>query len=153
MFVCPATAFGLAAIAAAIVRSQQPYDHGWWLVAYLALVGTISQLALGAGQLTFAGGPAATPRASRVFGAEIVLWNLGATLVPVGVLVGTSAVVEAGSVILLTALVLFAAGTRVPRVPGVRIHRFWLYGYRGVVVCLSASVVVGTGLAGALPWQ
>jgi hypothetical protein len=50
-------AFTLAAVAVAAARSQQPFDHGW-LVAYLALVGGLTQLIAGAGQF-------ATPRAVR----------------------------------------------------------------------------------------
>jgi Tfp pilus assembly protein PilN len=34
-----------------------------------------------------------------------------------------------------------------------RDHRFWLYAYGAIVIFLAGSVVVGTGLADALPWQ
>jgi hypothetical protein len=40
-------------IAAAVVRSQQPFEHGWWLAAYLALVGALSQFLLVSGQRAF----------------------------------------------------------------------------------------------------
>jgi NAD-dependent dihydropyrimidine dehydrogenase PreA subunit len=57
LFAGPAAVFALAA-AAAVVRSGQPFGHGWWLVAFLALVGGLSQVALGGGQRALAGAPA-----------------------------------------------------------------------------------------------
>jgi hypothetical protein len=41
----------------------------------------------------------------------------------------------------------------VPRRRGARDHRFWLYAYRAVAIFLAGSVIVGTGLAEALPRQ
>jgi hypothetical protein len=77
-----------------------------------------------------------------------VLWNLGAVMVPIGVLAGAPGVVAVGSLVLLAALALFAAATSAPP----RDHTFWLYAYRAIVLFLCGSVIVGTGLADALPW-
>jgi hypothetical protein len=41
----------------------------------------------------------------------------------------------------------------VPRRRAGRDHRFWLYAYWAVAIFLVGSVIVGTGLADALPWQ
>jgi hypothetical protein len=142
-----AAAFSLAAVAVAIVRSRQPFDHGWWLVAYFGLVGGLSQLILGAGQFAVV----ARSAGQRVFAGQLVLWNFGAVLVPIGVLAGAPGVVAVGSVVLLAALALFAAATGVPRHRGGRDHRFWLHAYRAVAIFLAGSVIVGTGLADALP--
>jgi hypothetical protein len=68
LFAGLAGAFTLAAAAVATVRSQQPLDHGWWLVAYLALVGGLSQLIVGAGQFAL-GAASAGP---RVLARELV---------------------------------------------------------------------------------
>ena len=153
LFAVPAGAFAVAAVAAALARSQQPFDHGWWLVAYLALVGGLSQLILGVGQLTLGAGLDLASRGRRVLAAGLVLWNLGTVLVPVGVFAGAQRVVALGSVALLAALALFAAATVEPRRGHTRDYRFWLYGYRAVLIALVGSVIVGTGLAEALPWQ
>jgi hypothetical protein len=99
-FAGPAAAFTLAVIAAPLVRSRQPSDHGWWLVGYLALVGGLSQLMLGAGQFALG----ALSVGPRVLAGELVFWNLGAMLVPVGVFAGAPGVVAVGSVVLLSAL-------------------------------------------------
>jgi hypothetical protein len=99
-FAGPAAAFTLAAVAVALVRSRQPFDHGWWLVGYLALVGGLSQLMLGAGQFALG----ALSVGPRVLAGELVFWNLGAMLVPVGVFAGAPGVVAVGSVVLLSAL-------------------------------------------------
>jgi hypothetical protein len=148
----PAAVFALAAAAAAVVRSGQPFDHGWWLVAYLALVGSLSQAALCWGQRALAG-CLATWRGGRVLVGELVLWNLGTVLVPVGVFAGAPAVVTVGSVALLAALALFAAATSALPDRGPDDHRFRLYAYRAVIIFLIGGVLVGTGLAEALPWQ
>jgi hypothetical protein len=131
----------------AIIRSQVSFDHGWWLVAYLALVGALSQLILGSGQLSL-GTAFAGP---RILASEVVLWNLGVVLVPVGVFAGAPGLVAVGSVVLLSALALFATATSVPPPRRAGDHR--LDAYRAVVIFLAGSVVVGTGLAKALPWQ
>jgi hypothetical protein len=88
-----------------------------------------------------------------VLAGQLVLWNLGAVLVPVGVLAGAPGVVAVGSVALLAALALFAAATGTPQRRGARDPRFWLYAYRALAIFLAGSVIVGSGLAEALPWQ
>jgi hypothetical protein len=153
LFGAPAAAFALAAILAGVVRSQHPFDHGWWLVAYLALVGALSQLILGAGQQTFAADLPRPSLSGRTVGAELALWNAGAVIVPVGVFVETPRVVAAGSVLLHAALALFAAATDISEARRARDHGVSLYVYRVAVILLAASVLVGTGLADALPWQ
>jgi hypothetical protein len=97
LFAGPAVVFALAAAAAAVVRSVQPFDHGWWLVAFLALVGGLSQVALGGGQRALTGCRVPTRPAGRVLVAELVLWNLGTVVVPVGVFAGAPAVVVVGA--------------------------------------------------------
>jgi hypothetical protein len=149
----PAAVFALAAAAVAVARSGQPFEHGWWLVAFLGLVGGLSQVALGEGQRALAGCRVPTRPAGRVLVAELVLWNLGTVVVPVGVFAGAPAVVAVGSVALLAALALFAATTRTPPGRDPDDHRSSLYAYRAVIIFLAGSVLVGTGLAEALPWQ
>ena len=114
LYTAAAAAFLLAAAALAVVRSVQPFDHGWWLVSYLALVGGVSQLLLGGGRLMLAATRASGRRRRRTPWAELVLWNVGTLLVPVGVLADRAEVVAAGSVVFLVALALFAAASRTP---------------------------------------
>ena len=104
---------------------------------------------LGAGKFALGAGSAGR----HVLAGQLVLWNSGAVLVPIGVLAGAPGVVAVGSVVLLAALALFAAATSLPQRRGARDHRFWLHAYRVVAIFLAGSVIVGTGLADALPWQ
>jgi hypothetical protein len=88
--------------------------------------------------------PRPTPALLR---AQLVLWNLGSLTVPAGVLVDAPTLVTVGSVALLWALALFAAGAS-----GVRREvRVRAVVYLAIVVGLAASVVVGSALAGAVP--
>jgi hypothetical protein len=114
----------------------------------------VAQLLLGAGRVALAATRASAHRRRRTPWAELVLWNVGTLLVPVGVLTDTAEVVAAGSVVLLVALALFAAASRTPAAAGpAGDRRSYLWAYRGLVAFLAGSVVVGAGLAEALPWQ
>jgi hypothetical protein len=122
-------------------------------VAYLALVGALSQFCLVAGQLALVRGLSGAGEDGRPLGTELGLWNLGTVLVPVGVFTDAPAVVALGSVVLLAALALFAARTDMTRVGRTQEERAWLYAYRTLVAVLTGSVLVGAGLGQAFPWQ
>jgi hypothetical protein len=143
----------VAALAAAVARSHQPFEHGWWLVAYLALVGALSQFLLASGQLAFIRTRCRIRRYGRLLRTELVLWNLGTVLVPAGVFATVPAVVALGSLSLLAALALFARATTIPRAGNPEAERRWLYAYRIFLVFLAGSVLVGTGLHDAFRWQ
>jgi hypothetical protein len=141
-------AFLAAAAPAAALRATQPFEHGWWLVAYLLLVGGLSQLLLGPGRtwlLSRVG--RSQPRVARLWG-ELVLWNVGTCAVPIGVFTDSASTVLAASAVLLIALIMYAAGlNRTDRGPGRLAGAYYL-----LVSFLFASVLVGTRLADALPW-
>ena len=108
--------------------------HSAWAVAYLVLVVGVAQIALGWGQAAVSG---AESRPARV-ASEALLFNLGSAGVIVGTLVGTTLLVDAGSVLLVVALWLFALAPR-----GVRVRLWQIVGYRVLIVFLALSVVVG----------
>jgi len=141
-----AAAFTVAAAVAAAVRIATPYAHAWWLVAYLALVGGLSQFLLGPGLSAIVRRSKRDAPSRRTSSAQLVLWNVGTALVAIAVLAGTSAGVIAGSVLLLAALGSFALSLR--RTGSVT--RGWPLGYLLLVLFLVSSVFTGAGLAGAL---
>jgi hypothetical protein len=127
----------------AAVNSAAPFGHGSWLAAYLVLVGGVAQVVLVTGPLALS----AKRPTSSVRRAQLVLWNLGSLVVPSGVLADAPALVSIGSVALLCALALFAAGAR-----GLgRDVRGRAVVYLALVVGLAVSVVVGSALADAAP--
>ena len=146
MFEGCAGAFTLAAVVAAVARIATPFGHGWWLVAYLALVGGLSQLLLGPGLRAIVRRSTRGAPTRRTSSAQLVLWNVGTALVAIAVLAGTSAGVIAGSVLLLAALGSFALSVRRTG----PVTRGWPLGYMLLVLFLASSVFTGAGLAGAL---
>lgn len=142
-----ATTFLAAAAVVAVIRATTQIDRGWWLVAYLSLVGGVAQLMLGPGLLALArlrGAPAPGPRAT---GTRLVLWNGGTLLVAAANLAGAMPGVVAGSVLLLAALALFTGDLRDlgPATGGAA--PWWVRGYALLLVFLAVSVAVGTVLA------
>jgi hypothetical protein len=152
-FAAAAALFVGTAIVVAIVHAITPVTRGWWLVAYLTLVGGTSQLLLGSGLTALAhraGAPAPSPVAST---SQFALWNVGTIVVAAADLVDAPAGVLAGSVVLLAALALFAADWRrihaTERHPALR----WHVAYVLLLAGLAVSTFIGTGLADALPGQ
>lgn len=134
-----------AAAGVAVVRSFEPFDHGIWLVAYLALVGWLAQLLLGRGQAELA--PVARPRVR----SEVLLWNVGVVLVPAGELADVRLLVAIGSVALIVALLLFLEVLRPDR--RARAGRPVLrQAYLGLLGFMAVSVVIGMWLSSDVPW-
>ena len=148
-------AAAFASLAAAgvvlLIRIAEPFNHGIWLVAYLALVGFLAQLLLGLGQtaLLSADSLGAPPRHARL--AQLLFWNLGVIAVPAGVLADTRLAVVAGSVSLLAALASFRTTVR-PALSAARpTHLAWAYVL--LLLAMSASTLIGTALAWDMPWS
>ena len=133
-------AAALAALLAAVLRTVDPLDHGIWLVSYLLLVGTAAQYLLSRGQASIAPG---TPIA--VLQAEALLWGVGVVTVPLGVVCDSRLLVVVGSAPLLAALFLF---NRATTGTGSRL----LPVYRGLLIFMTLSVLVGVALAWDIPW-
>jgi hypothetical protein len=145
--------FLVAADITAWLRATAPFEHGWWLVAYLTLVGSVAPLLLSRGRSRLLSQLRCAQPGRAWLCREVVLWNVGAVLVPVGVLTDGTAAVRAGSVLLLVALAMYAAGLlRSARSARSR-RSAWERVYYALVAFLVGSVAIGTGLADALPWQ
>lgn len=146
-FTICAVIFLVAAAALTAVRLTRPIDRGWWLVAYLSLVGGVSQLTLGPGLLALARARQAPAPAGSALVTRLVLWNVGTLLVAAANMVGVMPGVVAGSVILLAALALFTGDLRAVRAAASNAAPWWLRAYAFLLVFLILSVGVGTVLA------
>jgi hypothetical protein len=148
-----AALFVAAALVVAVVTAITPVSRGWWLVAYLTLVGGTSQLLLGAGLTALAHRAVAAAPSPAVSRAQFALWNVGTLAVAVADLADAPAGVTAGSALLLAALALFAAQWR--RVHATELHpaRRWHVLYVLLLAGLAVSTFIGAGLADALPGQ
>jgi hypothetical protein len=144
-------AFVIAAAAVGAANLVVPFERGWWLTAYLFLVGGLAQLLLIRGQEALTASPR-EPLASLVW-AQWGLWNAGTAIVAVADMAQVMAGVDAGSVALLLALVLYKVGARRGRAQVNRRASPLKYGYFALVVVLGGSVLLGSFLAGALPRQ
>jgi hypothetical protein len=139
--ICAAT-YLLLAVGVAILQSTAPFARGWWLVAYLILVGGLSQLLLAGGLLALAGRSTARPP-----WAGVLLWNAGTVCVAVADLAEKPVGVLAGSAGLYGALALFGTGWRRLEVRST----WWARGYVLLLGSLAVSVAIGAALAGAVP--
>lgn len=149
-FTICATLYLGAAAATTALNLNTPFTRGWWLVAYLSLVGGISQLLLGPGLLAIArsAGTAAPDRLLRTNGAQLVLWNLGTIIVAAASMARIPLGVPAGS-LLLTALALFTTAQHTLRraTDNTNIELPWLPAYTALRWFLALSVLVGNLLA------
>lgn len=148
-----AASFASAALVIAAVQVAAPITRGWWLVAYLFLVGGVSQLLLGPGLGAIARTAGARTTSPRAALGQLVLWNLGTAIVAVADLATAPAGVVFGSVLLLVALGSFGRSLRDVHATATRPARQWVLVYALLLVFLAGSVLVGTGLARAFPGQ
>jgi hypothetical protein len=150
VFATCATAFVAAALIVAIVHAALPITRGWWLVAYLALVGGLSQALLGNGLLSFVKRTRARGPGTLATAGQLALWNGGTVLVAVADLGDSASGLLTGSALLLGALSLFATSLRRAGASTRRPARRWIFAYTTLLVFLAGSVVTGAGLAGSL---
>jgi hypothetical protein len=147
-FFAAAACFLVAGIAVAVVRAVVPFAHGWWLVAYLVLVGGLAQALLGGGASRVSSADPGGPTTADLARWQLGLWNGGTVAVAAFDVLAASGGVLAGSVALLAALVLFSRAAVAMRAPprGRRTAVFLV-----LIAFLAVSVVVGCYLAYALP--
>jgi hypothetical protein len=148
-FVVGGAAYLTAAALVAAVHATAPVTRGWWLVAFLSLVGGVSQLLLGPGLLALARRSGARAPDASAAAAALVLWNVGTLAVAVADLASSMAGVVAGSALLVAALALFAGALRRARATARHPAPGWVGAYAVLLVFLAASVVVGVLLARA----
>jgi len=144
-------AFVIAAAVVGTANVVAPFERGWWLTSYLFLVGGLAQLLLMRGQEALTTGPREPP--ASLAWAQWGLWNAGAAIVAVADMAQVMAGVDAGSVLLLLALVLYQLEARRGHLESERRASALGYGYAALVVALGGSVFLGSFLAGALPGQ
>jgi hypothetical protein len=147
-----AVGFVGAAVVVAVVNAIAPVAHGWWLVAYLALVGGLSQALLGTGPAAVVAAAGARQPGEAATWSGLALWNTGTLVVAIADLADAPAGVLTGSVLLLTALGVFAMRLRTIVTARLRLS-LWVVGYALLLVFLAGSVLVGAALAEALPGQ
>ncbi len=146
-------AFLAAGVIAAVVRGLVVFAHGWWLVAYLVLVGALAQVLLGLGELWLAALTGTECPREATLRWQLVLWNAGTVAVAVADLARAPAAVLAGSVASLAAVALFgrAPASRAASARGRAAAQD--AAYLLLVAALAASAMIGCYLAHALPGQ
>lgn len=148
-FTICATLFLCAAVVVAALNFSTPFTRGWWLVAYLSLVGGIAQLLLGPGLLAIAW-PTSTeaPRATvPSMSTQLVLWNTGTVIVAVASMARIPIGVPAGSLLLFAALALFTTRQRAVREAAGEAMLGRHRAYTALRWFLALSVIVGNLLA------
>lgn len=146
-FVLGAAAYLAAGAVVAVVHSLSPLTRGWWLVAFLSLVGSVSQLLLGLGLVALRRRKSAPRGLRRTAWTELVLWNSGTAVVAIADLASSLEGVIGGGMLLWAALVLFAADLRALSEWSPAPPRRWIRTYSVLLAFLALSVVVGILLA------
>lgn len=119
-FVACSAAFAAAAVVIATVQFAAPIMRGWWLAAYLFLVGAVSQSFLGPGLGVIARKVGAEGPVAQTTGAQLILWNVGTLIVAVADIATAPNGILFGSFLLLVALASFSVSLRAPRVTALR---------------------------------
>ena len=139
--------FAVAALIVIAWNAGWPIERGWWLAAYLFLVGCGSQLLLGAGQFALAARRGTIPPSRALAWTQLALWNFGTVTVAVADMARALAGVAVGSGILMMSLALFLFGARPAGSMATREARSLELRYLALLLFLAGSVVVGTALA------
>jgi hypothetical protein len=147
IFAVPGVLFLIAAAVTAIINSRTPFAHGWWLAAYLGLVGGVAQLLLGPGLIAIANRASVSVPVLRYSVAEFALWNVGTLIVAVADLAAAPGGVLIGSVLLVVALALFTRELQSMHAKSQPVTRMWRGMYAFLLAFLAVSTVVGTVLA------
>jgi len=121
------------------VTAHAPTQGTAWAVAYLVLVGGLTQVLFGAGRALLSSPP---PSSARIV-TEFVGWNAANAAVLLGTLASIPAVLYVGAAMLIAELGLLVHGGR----GGDDTHRWVLYVYRGLALLIGISVPVGLVLA------
>lgn len=127
----------------AAVTAPKPTEHSTWAAAYLVLVGGVAQIGLALGQAMFS-----ARTSTRLVAVQSVGWNVGNAAVLGGTLLGVTVLVDAGCALLVMALVLLGRGVSPAGArPAAGGAKWYLYGYRLLVLILLISIPVGLVLA------
>lgn len=116
---------------------RHPASDLIWLSAYLVLVFGVAQIVFGGGQGLLCD---RSPRDGWV-AAEWVVFNLGNLGVIIGTLSASFPLVLGGTILFVTGIGMFLAGTRG------RVRPLWLAGYRALLGLIFISSLVGLALA------
>ena len=135
------------------VQFTVPFTRGWWLAAYLFLVGGVSQSLLGPGLSVIARRADARGPAAKTMRAQLVTWNAGTLIVAVADLATAPSGILLGSFLLLVALASFTRSLGTARATALQPMPRWFTSYALLVLFLAGSVLVGTALGNALPGQ
>lgn len=142
------TTAAAAAVADAITGEARLH----WLALHLALLGGVSQLVLGAGQLFVCAFLATSPPSKRLVAAQLAVWNAGTLAVAIGVPTSTEPLVDAGGILLAAGLALFGASMRAMQWRSLQRARWAVHWYEASAGCLGVGVLVGVLLAGGVGW-
>lgn len=149
----PAALAMLAAAAIALIASfVTDASDLRWLALHLALLGGVSQLIVGVGQFFVCSYLATTPPPMKLLRAQLVAWNVGAVLVAIGVVGGTSVIAEVGVVFVLAGIVLLAVGINAMRKSSLQTARWAIQWYLAAAVFLAVGAVIGGLLAHGTSW-
>ncbi len=121
------------------ISAGSPSYLAAWAVAYLVLVVGVAQVVLGMGQARLA----VHAPSEGVVSAEVLTFNLANILVLGGSMFSLTSLTWVGAALIVVAMGLFIWAAR----GSASEQRWWLYGYRAMIVVILVSAPIGIILA------
>ncbi len=153
MFFSAGLALLLAGAVAALLHAVTDVTWLRWTALHLVLLGGVSQLVLGAAQFFVGAFLATDPPPRRLIHAQLAAWNAGTLLVTAGMALDVRPLVDAGGVLIVLGLALFALGLRAMQRSSLQQARWAIRWYQAGAACLALGAVLGMLMAGGLAWS
>jgi nitrite reductase (NO-forming) len=148
--------FALAMLAAAAIAFLASFatatEELRWLALHLAFLGGVSQLIVGVGQFFVCAYLATVPPKPALLKLQLAVWNVGALMVGTGGAAGVDPLAEAGALVIVSGVALFAAGLEYMRRRSLRKAWWALLWYYAAAASLAVGALLGALLVSGVIW-
>lgn len=142
----------LAGAVVALLAATGNYEGGRWLPLHLVLIGGVSQLVIATAQFFAAAFFATDLPARGSIRAQLVLWNVGAIVLILGIYNDVRVLTDTGSTLLAVAVAMVFAGLAQMQRVSLQQRRVMVRWYYTCLGFFLAGMIVGVTLASTVAW-